>query len=125
MSHADSVWTLTNISRRPCFLDGYPDVTGWDAAGHIVFRAHRDTPSPTSDGDAHGAPRRVQLAPGAVASALLTADTASCDHPSTVPTVSISAPGGTSSTRLPYGGLLCPASASVHPVIAGDTGGAL
>jgi hypothetical protein len=71
MSHADRVVTFTNTGTQPCDLQGYPGVAALDAAGTQVRQAARTA----------GPVRPVTLAPGATASALVSANTAACPHP--------------------------------------------
>lgn len=125
MSHQDTVWMFTNTRSQTCFMQGYPGITGLDAAGHIIFQAQRQEPLPASAVSADKPPARVRLMPEGKASALLSADSASCDHPTEIPIILVTAPDEKSSTRVSYGATLCPKSATVHPVVAGNTGGAL
>jgi hypothetical protein len=113
MSHADQVVTFTNTGTQPCDIQGYPGVAALDAAGTQVRQAARTA----------GPVRPVALAPGATASALVSANTAACPHPAGIAGLLVTAPDQRASTRLGPAGAFCPVSLSVGPVAPGDAAG--
>jgi hypothetical protein len=113
MSHADNVVTLTNTGHAACRTTGYPGVAALDAAGRQVQQAAR----------APGAAPVITLAPGQVASALISGNTASCTTVSAVGGFLVTAPDQRTSTRLGPAGPMCLGSLQVHPLQPGDSGG--
>jgi Protein of unknown function (DUF4232) len=113
MSHADQVVTFTNTGTQPCDIQGYPGVAALDAAGTQVRQAARTA----------GPVRPVTLAPGATASALVSANTAACPHPAAIAGLLVTAPDQRTSARLGPAGAFCPVSLSVGPVAPGDAAG--
>jgi Protein of unknown function (DUF4232) len=113
MSHADQVVTFTNAGSAACDIQGYPGVAALDSAGTQIRQAARGS----------GTIRPVTLAAGATASALISANTASCSKPSPVAGLLVTAPDQRTSTRLGPAGTFCPASLSVGPVAAGNAAG--
>jgi hypothetical protein len=113
MSKTDNVVTFTNVGRTTCVIQGYPGVAALNAHGRQIAQAARSG----------GAVRAVFLRPGATASALVSANTASCNKPTSVPGLLVTAPDQYSSTHLGEFGDLCLASLKVGPVAPGNTGG--
>jgi hypothetical protein len=113
MSHADQVVTFTNTGSAPCDIQGYPGVAALNSADTQVRQAAR----------AAGSIRPVTLTPGATASALVSANTASCTTPAPIAGLLVTAPDQRTSTRLGPAGTFCPASLSVGPVAPGNAAG--
>jgi hypothetical protein len=113
MSKADSVVTFTNVGGSTCVIQGYPGAAALGAKGVQVEQAKRSGQ----------AVHPVFLRPGATASALIAADTASCDAPVAVPGLLVTAPDQYASTRLGSAGELCLHSLTVSPVVPGDAAG--
>ena len=113
MSHADSVITFTNSGPAPCRTGGYPGVAALDKAGHQIRQAARHGGGATT----------IVLDPGRTASALLSANTASCTKPSGVYGLLVTAPNNRKSIQLPSPGTLCVNSIQIGTLQRGDTGG--
>jgi Protein of unknown function (DUF4232) len=88
-------------------------VAALDASGHQIEQAVRSGQ----------AVYPVYLRPGATASALIAANTASCDSPTPVAGLLVTAPDQYTSTRLGTAGDMCLHSLTVSPVVAGDAAG--
>ena len=82
MSHHDSVVMVTNISSASCETGGFPGVAALDSSGTQIKQAVRATDTS----------KTITLAPGAVASAMVSANSASCDKPVTVAGLLVTAP---------------------------------
>jgi len=115
MSHVDNVVTFTNQGSASCGLGGYPGIAALDSAGKQVKQAVR----------ASATGKLVTLAPGAVASALISANTASCAKPTAVAGLLVTAPNQRSSTKLGRTITLCLSSLQVAPVVPGDSAGTI
>lgn len=113
MSKTDKVVMFVNAGQATCVIQGYPGVAALSASGVQVRQAKRS-------GEAV---HPVSLRPGAVASALISADTASCAAPVAVAGLLVTAPDQYSSTRLGAPGEMCLGSLTVHPVAAGSAAG--
>lgn len=113
MSHVDNVVTFTNTGSASCQLGGYPGVAALDSAGKQVMQAARMSV----------AGKLITLAPGAVASAMVSADTASCTTPTQVAGLLVTAPNQRTSIRLGRAITLCLSSLKVQPVVPGDSAG--
>jgi Protein of unknown function (DUF4232) len=116
MSHADSVITFTNRSSRPCWTRGYPGVAALDAAGHQLKQAVRGQA-------ANGQTPLITLAPGQVASAEVTGNTASCSSLTRIAAFLVTAPDQRTSVRLSGSHLMCLNSLGVDPLQRGNAGG--
>ena len=114
MSHADNVVTFTNTGPAPCRIQGYPGVAALNAAGKQILQAAR-APG--------GRIPLVILAPGQVASAEITGNTASCTQPAPLLGLLVTAPDQRTSTRLGRYGTLCLTSLGVGPVHPGNSAG--
>jgi len=130
--HSSLVLLLTNSSSAPCFLQGYPGVALQLRDGRSYNAARAMTGY--MGGDAALSPARVQLAPGATASALIewlhfphdgsaTVTPADCAGDRAVRLL-VTAPDQTTSARLAPPGPASPAcwGFQVHPVVAGRAG---
>jgi hypothetical protein len=116
MSHADSVITFTNVSSATCQTQGYPGVAALDAAGHQIKQAAR--------GQAAGGRRPlIVLAPGQVASAEITANTASCTSLTKIAAFLVTVPDARTSTRLAGAHDFCLDSLGIDPLQRGDAAG--
>jgi Protein of unknown function (DUF4232) len=113
MSKTDNVVMFVNVSHSTCVIQGYPGVAALNAHGAQIQQARR------SGERVHP----VYLRPGGVASALVSADTASCNMPSRVAGLLVTAPDQYSSTRLSSPGEMCLGSMTVHPVVPGNAAG--
>jgi Protein of unknown function (DUF4232) len=113
MSKTDNVVTFTNVGRTTCVIQGYPGVAALNSGGSQIAQAARTGQ----------AVRPVYLQPGQVASALVSADTASCNSPASVPGLLVTAPDQYSSTKLGEFGELCLASLRIGPVAPGNAAG--
>ncbi|MGH3276568.1 MAG: DUF4232 domain-containing protein [Streptosporangiaceae bacterium] len=113
MSKADNVVTFTNMGTTPCRTAGYPGVAALNTAGGQIMQAVRQA----------GSAPVIVLAPGQSASALISADTASCDALTTVAGLLVTAPNQTTSTRLGPAGQFCLKSLRVAPLQPGATAG--
>ncbi|HEY0717786.1 MAG TPA: DUF4232 domain-containing protein [Streptosporangiaceae bacterium] len=116
MSHADSVITFTNVSSATCWIRGYPGVSALDSSGRQVKQAVRG-PS------ANGQIPLITLAPGQVASAEITGNTASCSSLARIAAILITVPDERVSTRLAGPRELCLNSLGIAPVQRGDAAG--
>jgi Protein of unknown function (DUF4232) len=116
MSHADSVITFTNVSSATCRTQGYPGVAALDAAGHQLKQAVRGRAST-------GQIRLIVLAPGQVASAEITGDTASCTTLTKIAAFLVTVPDQRTSTRLPGAHDFCLGSLGIGPLQRGDAAG--
>jgi len=119
MSKTDNVVMFRNVSRSTCVLDGFPGVAALNSHGKQIKQAFRTTRVAPGD----SAVRPVYLKPGGVASALVAADTASCDSPTYVPGLLVTAPRTYHSVRLGPAGYMCLRSLSVSPVVPGNAAG--
>ena len=113
MSHDDSVVTVTNVSSVSCETGGYPGVAALDASGRQIRQAAR----------AADASKTIALSPGAVASAMVSANSASCDKPVTVAGLLVTAPNERTSTRLGTPGTFCLGSLQVGTLKPGNAAG--
>lgn len=113
MSKADNVVTFTNHGSVPCQTGGYPGVAALNSAGRQIMQAVR---SP-------GTLRLITLAPRATASAMVSANTASCTSLTAVAGLLITAPNGRTSTRLGPAGTFCLNSLQVGTLQPGDAAG--
>jgi hypothetical protein len=116
MSHADSVITFTNVSSATCRTRGYPGVAALDSSGHQIKQAVRGNA-------ATGRTPLIVLAPGQVASAEITGNTASCSSLTKVAAFLITVPDQRTSTRLAGAHPLCLNSLGVDPLQRGNAGG--
>jgi len=114
MSHADNVVTFTNTGSATCRIQGYPGMAALNAAGKQIQQAARASV---------GKIPLVTLAPGQVASAEITGNTASCTKPASVPGLLVTAPDQRTSTRLGPYGTVCVNSLGIGPVHPGNTAG--
>jgi hypothetical protein len=113
MSHADHVVTFTNEGSASCWMQGYPGVAALDSAGTQIKQAARSG----------GSAPRITLAPGQTASAMVSANTASCTSVTSVAGLLVTAPDQRTSARLGSAGQFCLNSLSVGTVQAGDAAG--
>ena len=116
MSHADSVITFTNVSSATCRTQGYPGVAALDAAGHQLKQAVRGRAST-------GQIPPIVLAPGQVASAEITGNTASCTTLTKIAAFLVTVPDQRTSTRLPGAHDFCLGSLGIGPLQRGDAAG--
>ncbi len=116
MSHADSVITFTNVSSATCRTQGYPGVAALDAAGHQLRQAVRGRA-------ATGQIPLIVLAPGQVASAEITGNTASCTTLTKIAAFLVTVSDQRTSTRLPGARDFCLASLGIGPLQRGDAAG--
>jgi hypothetical protein len=116
MSHADSVITFTNISSGTCRTRGYPGVTALNAAGHEIKNAVRGRA-------ANGQIPLITLAPGQVASAEITGNTASCSSLTRIAKFLITIPDQRLPAQLPGPRELCLNSLGIAPLQRGNAGG--
>jgi homoserine kinase len=114
MSHADNVVTFTNTGSATCRIQGYPGMAALNAAGKQIQQAARASV---------GKIPLVILAPGQVASAEITGNTASCTKPASVPGLLVTAPDQRTSTRLGPYGTVCVNSLGIGPVHPGNSAG--
>jgi Protein of unknown function (DUF4232) len=114
MSHADNVVTFTNTGSATCRIQGYPGMAALNAAGKQIQQAARASV---------GKVPLVTLAPGQVASAEITGNTASCTKPASVPGLLVTAPDQRTSTRLGPYGTVCVNSLGIGPVHPGNSAG--
>lgn len=113
MSKTDNVVTFTNVGRSTCVIQGYPGVAALNGQGVQVAQAVRGG----------GAVHPVFLRPGATASSMVGANTASCASPVAVPGLLVTAPDQYTSVRLGAAGDMCLRSLTVNPVVPGDAAG--
>ena len=113
MSKTDNVVTFTNVGRSTCVIQGYPGVAALNGQGVQVAQAVRGG----------GAIHPVFLRPGATASSMVGANTASCASPVAVPGLLVTAPDQYTSVRLGAAGDMCLRSLTVNPVVPGDAAG--
>jgi Protein of unknown function (DUF4232) len=113
MSHADNVVMFTNTGSAPCQTGGYPGVAALDSAGRQIMQAVRSSE----------AGRLITLAPGAVASALVSANTASCTSLTKVAGLLVTAPNQRTSSRLGPAGTFCLNSLQVGTLHPGNAAG--
>ena len=113
MSHDDSVVMVTNISSASCETGGYPGVAALDSSGTQIKQAVRSTDTS----------KTITLAPGAVASAMVSANSASCDKPVTVAGLLVIAPNERTSVRLGTPGTFCLASLQIGTLKPGNAAG--
>ncbi len=114
MSHADNVVTFTNTGSATCRIQGYPGMAALNTAGKQIQQAARASV---------GKIPLVTLAPGQVASAEITGNTASCTKPASVPGLLVTAPDQRTSTRLGPYGTVCVNSLGIGPVHPGNSAG--
>lgn len=114
MSHADNVVTFTNTGSAACRIQGYPGVAALNAAGKQIQQAARATGVRIP---------LVTLAPGQVASAEITGNTASCTKLTSVPGLLVTAPDQRKSTRLGRYESFCVKSLEIGPVHPGNSAG--
>ena len=119
MSKTDNVVTFTNVGRSTCVIEGFPGVAALNSRGAQVKQAIRSTSVAPGDSKV----RPVYLKPGGVASALVSADTASCNKPTYVPGLLVTAPDTYRSVRLSPPGYMCLPSLTVSPVVPGNAAG--
>jgi hypothetical protein len=119
MSKTDNVVTFTNVGRSTCVIEGFPGVAALNSRGAQVKQAVRSTSVAPGDSKV----RPVYLKPGSVASALVSADTASCNKPTYVPGLLVTAPDTYRSVRLSPPGYMCLPSLTVSPVVPGNAAG--
>ena len=113
MSHDDSVVMVTNISSASCETGGYPGVAALDSSGTQIMQAARATDTS----------KTITLAPGAVASAMVSANSASCDKPVTVAGLLVTAPNDRTPVRLGTPGTFCLASLQIGTLKPGNAAG--
>jgi hypothetical protein len=113
MSKADNVVTFTNEGSAPCRTQGYPGIAALNAAGAQIKQAARVGET---------APLIV-LDPGQTASALVSANTASCTAPTPVRGLLVTAPDQRTSTRLGAAGQFCLNSLTVGTLKPGNSAG--
>ena len=113
MSHDDSVVMVTNISSASCETGGYLGVAALDSSGTQIKQAVRATDTS----------KTITLAPGAVASAMVSANSASCDKPVTVAGLLVTAPNERTSVRLGTPGTFCIASLQIGTLKPGNAAG--
>ena len=113
MSHHDSVVMVTNISSASCETGGYPGVAALDSSGTQIKQAARATDTS----------KTITLAPGAVASAMVSANSASCDKPVRVAGLLVIAPNERTSVRLGTPGTFCLASLQIGTLKPGNAAG--
>jgi Protein of unknown function (DUF4232) len=113
MSHHDSIVMFTNKSSASCQTAGYPGVAVLDAAGRQIKQAVRVA----------GSAPVIVLRPGQVASALISANTASCVKMTTAAGLLVTAPNQRTSTRLAGDGEFCLNSIQVGTLQRGNAGG--
>ena len=113
MSHDDSVVMVTNISSASCETGGYPGVAALDSSGTQIKQAARATDTS----------KTITLAPGAVASAMVSANSASCDKPVTVAGLLVIAPNERTPVRLGTPGTFCLASLQIGTLKPGNAAG--
>jgi Protein of unknown function (DUF4232) len=114
MSHADNVVTFTNTGSATCRIQGYPGVAALNAAGKQIQQAARATGVRIP---------LVTLAPGQVASAEISGNTASCTKLTSVPGLLVTAPDQRESTRLGRYQSFCVKSLEIGPVHPGNSAG--
>jgi hypothetical protein len=113
MSHVDHVVMFTNEGSASCRIQGYPGVAALNSAGTQIRQAVR------SGGNAP----LIVLAPGQTASAMVSANSASCTAPTSVAGLLVTAPDQTTSTRLGPAGQFCLGSLAVGTVQRGNAAG--
>jgi hypothetical protein len=113
MSHVDHVVTFTNEGSASCRTQGYPGIAALNAAGAQIQQAAR----------ASGTAPLIVLAPGQTASALVSANSASCNAPTSVPGLLVTAPDQRTSTRLGFAGTFCLGSLTVSTLKPGNAAG--
>jgi hypothetical protein len=116
MSHADSVITFTNVSSATCRTQGYPGIAALDAAGHQLKQAVRGRAST-------GQIPLIVLAPGQVASAEITGNTASCTTLTKIAAFLVTVPDQRTSTRLPGAHDFCLGTLGIGALQRGDAAG--
>jgi len=119
MSKTDNVVTFTNKSRSTCVIEGFPGVAALNSRGAQIKQAVRTTS--LAPGDSRIRP--VYLKPGGVASALVAANTASCNSPADVRGLLVTAPDTYRSVHLGAPGYMCLHSLTVSPVVPGNAAG--
>jgi hypothetical protein len=113
MSHADNVVMFTNEGSTSCQTRGYPGIAALNSAGTQIKQAAR----------ASGSAPLIVLGPGQTASAMVSANTASCNTLSSVPGLLVTAPDQRTSTRLGSAGRFCLNSLTVAPLQPGNAAG--
>jgi hypothetical protein len=119
MSKTDNVVTFTNEGRASCVIEGFPGVAALNSHGTQIKQAVRTTTLAPGDSKV----RPVYLKPGGVASALVAADTASCNSPRYVSGLLVTAPDTYRSVHLGRVGYMCLPSLTVSPVVPGNAAG--
>jgi hypothetical protein len=125
LGHEGAAILFENTGTSTCSLSGYPGVAALDSTGQQVAQAQR-TPSGYLGGMHTGSttPPVVDLAPGAVASALVEGTDVPVGSASSCPTypaLLVTPPTSTLSARLTVSLPGCSAI-EVHPVVSGTTG---
>jgi hypothetical protein len=113
MSHADHVVMFSNEGSASCQTQGYPGVAALNSAGRQIKQAVRQA----------GQPAVIVLKPGQAASALVSANTASCTTLTTVSGLLVTAPDQRTSTPLGPAGKLCHHSLGVGVMERGNVAG--
>jgi hypothetical protein len=113
MSKADQVVEIINEGSQACETGGYPGVAALNSAGEQIMQAAR-TP---------GAGTVITLQPGAAASALVSANTASCNSLTSVAGLLVTAPNQRTSVRLGQAGDFCLNSLQVGALKPGNAAG--
>ena len=113
MSHVDRVVMVTNVSSTSCETGGYLGAAALDSSGKQIKQAARATDTS----------KTITLAPGAVASALVSANSASCDTLTTAAGLLVTAPNERTSTRLGSPGSFCLGSLQVGTLKPGNAAG--
>jgi hypothetical protein len=119
MSKTYNVVTFTNVGRGTCVIEGFPGVAGLNSHGAQIKQAVRTTHLVPND----SLVRPVYLNPRGVASALVGGDTASCNTPTYVAGLLVTAPDTYHSVRLGPAGYLCLGSLTISPVVPGNAAG--
>jgi membrane-bound inhibitor of C-type lysozyme len=113
MSHQDSVVIFTNKSSASCQTAGYPGVAVLDVAGRQIKQAVRVA----------GSAPVIVLRPGQVASALISANSASCVKETRAAGLLVTAPNQRASTRLGADGEFCLNSIQIGTLQRGNAAG--
>jgi hypothetical protein len=116
MSHADSVITFTNVGSAICRTRGYPGLAALDSSGHQIKQAVRGKA-------ANGQTPLITLAPGQVASAEITGNTASCSSLTKIAAFLVTAPDQRTSVRLAGSRVMCLNSLGIDPLERGNAAG--
>jgi hypothetical protein len=119
MSKTDNVVTFKNVGRTTCVIEGFPGAAALNSHGAQIKQAVRTTSVTPGDSKV----RPVYLKRDGVASALVAANTASCNRPTYVPGLLVTAPDTHRSVRLGPAGYMCLPSLTVSPVVPGNAAG--